>query len=78
MIALLKMKLRKPLYQKVVEDFEQEITERVKVFYLPQKPAIRESGETAKLRNVYDASSKPTKKSVTVNDCLEMGPFLQN
>ena len=48
------------------------------MFYLPHRPVIRELAETTKLRIVYDASSKPTKNSASLNDCLETGPSLQN
>ena len=39
---------------------------------------IRESAKTTKLRIVYDAYSKSTKSSASLNDCLETGPPLQN
>ena len=48
------------------------------MFYLPHRPVIRELAETTKLRIVYDASSKPTKISASLNGCLETGPSLQN
>ena len=48
------------------------------MLYLLNKPIIRESAETTKLRIVYDASLKPTKNSTSLNDCLETGPSLQN
>ena len=48
------------------------------MFYLPHRLVILESTETTKLRIVYDASSKLTKNSASLNDCLETGPPLQN
>ena len=39
---------------------------------------IRKSAETTKIRIVYDASAKPNKDSVSLNECLETGPPLQN
>ena len=39
---------------------------------------IRESAETTKRRVVYNASAKPNKDSVSLNECLETGPSLQN
>ena len=62
----------------VVEICEQEITEGEKVFYLPHRPVIREAVETTKLGIVCDASSKPTRNSAFLNDCLETGAPLQN
>ena len=39
---------------------------------------IRESAETTKRRVVYNAPAKPNKGSVSLNECLETGPSLQN
>ena len=47
-------------------------------YYLPHKAVVRESAESTKLRIVYDASAKPDTKSLSLNDCLETGPPLQN
>ena len=48
------------------------------MFYFPHRLVIRESTQTTKLRIAYDASSKPTKSSTSVNNCLETRPPLQN
>ena len=48
------------------------------MFYFPHRPAKRESTETTKLTIVYDASSKRTKNSTSLDDCLSGGPPLQN
>ena len=63
--------IKEGIIEKVDEVCKQEIAEGEKVFYLPHRPVVRESAETAKLKIVYDASSKPTKNSVSLNDCLE-------
>ena len=42
-----------------------------KVFYVPHRPAIRESGESSKLRIVYDRSVNASKSIVFLNECLE-------
>ena len=55
-----------------------ETSEKGEEFYLPHRPMIRESAETTKIRIVYDASAKPNKDSVSLNECLETGPPLQN
>ena len=47
-------------------------------FYLPHKAVICENAESAKLRIVYDASTRENSKSLSLNDCLETGPALQN
>ena len=48
------------------------------MFYFPYRPVVRESVKTTKLRIVYDASSKLTKNSASVNACVETGPAFQN
>ena len=39
---------------------------------------IQESEETTKIRIIYDTSAKPNKDFVSLNECLETGPPLQN
>ena len=65
-------------YDNIIQEQIKEGIVEKKVFYLPHRPVIRESAETAKLRIVYDASSKPTKNFASLNDYLETGPPLQN
>ena len=48
-----------------------------KEFYLPHKLVFREGAETTKLI-VYDASAKSSRESLSLNECLEKGPPLQN
>ena len=47
-------------------------------FYLPHKAVIHESAATTKLRIVYDASAREHQQSPSLNECLEVGPPLQN
>ena len=49
-----------------------------KKFYLPHKPVFREGAETTKLKVVSDASAKPSRESLLLNECLGKGPPLQN
>ena len=49
-----------------------------KEFYIPHKSVIQKSAETTKMRIVYDASSRATPNSPSLNDCLYPGPVLQN
>ena len=39
---------------------------------------IRENAESTKVRIVYDGSAKASSSTVSLNDCLETGPPLQN
>ena len=57
---------------------ETKTSEKEKELYLPHRPVTRESTETTKIRFVYDASAKPNKDSVSLNECLETGPSLQD
>ena len=72
-------------YREIIkEQEEQGIIEKVtqeprgREFYLPHKPVVRESAESTKVRIVYDASAKTSDDSLSLNDCLETGPALQN
>ena len=47
-------------------------------FYIPHKAVVRESAETTKMRIVHDASVKAHDSAPSLNDCLEVGPTLQN
>ena len=49
-----------------------------KEFYVPHKTVVKETAETTKLRVVYDASAKETVSQPSLNDCLNLGPSLQN
>ena len=49
-----------------------------KKIYLLHKPVVRESAEGFKVRIVYDASARANDDSLSLNDCLETGPALQN
>ena len=72
-------------YREIIkEQEEQGIIEKVmqepegREFYLPHKPVVRETAESTKVRIVYDASAKASDNSLSLNDCLETGPALQN
>ena len=68
--------IQSQLTEGIVEEAEDKLSE--KTFYIPHKPVIKETAETTKLRIVYDASSKPNEAVMSLNDCLETGPPLQN
>ena len=73
-------------YEDIIhQQVEEGITEKVgptesdkKVFYMPHKPVIRQNAESKKVRVVYDASARAKPASLSLNDCLETGPALQN
>ncbi len=72
-------------YDKIVrEQFEQGIIENAskeptgKERYLPHKAVVRKSAETTKLRIVYDASAKEQSDQLSINECLNPAPQLQN
>ena len=70
---IIQQKINEGIIEKVSET---KISEKGKEFYLPHRPVIRESAETTKIRVVYNA--KPNKDSVSLNECLETDPSLQN
>ena len=68
--------IQSQLTEGIVEEAEDKPSE--KTFYIPHKPVIKETAETTKLRIVYDASAKTNEAVMSLNDCLETGPPLQN
>ena len=65
------------------EQLQSGIIERVpeldtadRVHYLPHHAVIRKDAVTTKVRIVYDASAKESKRGVSLNDCLHVGPSL--
>ena len=75
---IIQNQIKEGIVEKVDEICKQDTAEGENVLYLSHKPVIRESAETTKLRIVHDASSKPTKNSAPLNDCLETRHPLQN
>ena len=73
-------------YNDITQDqLNQGIVERTdeagaygKEFYIPHKAVVRENAETTKMRIVYDASARETSSAASLNECLEVGPPLQN
>ena len=49
-----------------------------KVFYLPHRPVNCDFVESAKLRIVYDPSTKANKSGISLSKCFEIGPPRQN
>ena len=49
-----------------------------KEFYIPHKGVVSKHAESTKLRVVYDASAKESESQPSLNDCLHLGPPLQN
>ena len=45
---------------------------------MPHMAVVREAAEATKVRIVYDASAKSSLKNMSLNECLETGPPLQN
>ena len=90
LVKSLKQTKKLEVYDSIMQEFKanqfiekinvEEVNETVseKVFYLPHRPVIREHAETTKVRIVFDASTKANQNSVSLNECLETGPPLQN
>ena len=45
---------------------------------MPHEAVVRETAQTTKVRIVYDTSATISSKNVSLNECLETGPPLQN
>ena len=73
-------------YDKVIRDqLEKGIVERVppeshpqpgSVYYIPHRAVIHHESTTTCLRVEFDASSKIRSDTVSLNDCLYIGPSL--
>ena len=46
--------------------------------YIPHEPAVREEAVSTKVLVLCDASPKAYPNDVSLNDCLYLGPMLQN
>ena len=64
------------LQEGIIEETPLAVTRRE--FYIPNKGVFRESAETTKTRIMYEASAKVYDSAPSLNDCLEVGPPLQN
>ena len=47
-------------------------------FYISHKAVVRENAESTKIRIVYDASARANACVLSLNECLEIDPPLQN
>ena len=47
-------------------------------FYIPHEAVVRENAESTKIRIVYDGSARTNASVPSLNECLEIGPPLQN
>ncbi|XP_020909539.1 uncharacterized protein LOC110247453 [Exaiptasia diaphana] len=68
--------IQEQLKDGIIEEAEE--TAKGREFYIPHKPVIREDSETTKMRIVYDASARPIANAPSLNECLDIGPPLQN
>ena len=62
----------------IVETVDRNASCQNKEFYILHKAVIRELAQTTKVCIVYDSSAKPNSNSASLNNCLEVGPSLQN
>ena len=68
---IIKEQLQSGIIEPVVELERSE-----KIHYLPHHAVVRKEAKTTKVRVVYDASCKESKNSLSLNDCLHVGPPL--
>ncbi|XP_058840862.1 uncharacterized protein LOC131696333 [Topomyia yanbarensis] len=61
-------------HMRVASQLEQQ---KIKGYYLPHHPVVKESSTTTKVRVVFDASSKTT-SGFSLNDALQVGPVVQD
>jgi hypothetical protein len=68
--------IREQLDEGIVERAPDEAVGRE--FYMPHRAVIREGAESTKMRVVYDCSAREGDGSPSLNDCVDVGPSLQN
>ena len=69
-------KIREEQLQAGVIEKVAELENAPRVHYLLHQAVVRKETATAKVRVVYDASSKESKSVACLNDCLHVGPLL--
>ena len=69
--------MREQLKDGIIEKTKGKSTSE-RVFYMPQKPVIKENASTTKARMVFDASARPHPLANSVNECMHPGPPLQS
>ena len=62
----------------IVEKVDEKSRCQNNKYHMLHKAVVREAAQTTKVRIVYDASAKSGSKNVSLNECLETGPLLQN
>ena len=71
-ITLLEQQLEEGIIEVVPERSTGEA-----IHYILYQPVIRDQAESIKMRIVYDYSTKAISQVRSLNECLEVGPFLQ-
>ncbi|UYV81895.1 hypothetical protein LAZ67_21000067 [Cordylochernes scorpioides] len=61
--------------ENLIEEVDEEVIKPIG-HYLPHRPIYKVQSETTPIRPVYDASCKASKRSLSLNECLETGPNL--
>ena len=70
--------IQEQLAERLVQKANDEANCGQREFCLPHEAVIRENAESTKLQIVYDASKRENSERLSLNDCLETGPALQN
>ena len=65
------------LSQGIVERAD-EVVKDGREFYIPHKAVLRENAESTKISIVYDVSARANASVPSLNECLEIGPPLQD
>ncbi|UYV81896.1 hypothetical protein LAZ67_21000068 [Cordylochernes scorpioides] len=61
--------------ENLIEEVDEEVIKPIG-HVLPHRPIYKVQSETTPIRPVYDASCKASKRSLSLNECLETGPNL--
>ena len=73
---IIKGQLRDGIIEPVPKHDDADTLSTVPVHYMPHHPVIRRDKSTTKIRIVYDGSASSNDITLSLNDCLQVGPNL--
>ena len=62
----------------MIEEVDPTIECNGPVCYMPHRPVVNKSAKSTKVQIVYDASAQESSDAASLNQCVEVGPPLQN
>ena len=70
--------IQEQLKEGKIEEVDPEMIADGPICYMPHRPVVKRSAESTKVRIVFDASARENAEAASLNECVEVGPPLQN